>query len=61
MYYLQTLVTTLQAVLYISQPHAFHCVTETVPVRVPRPSILHAGDAIHPALRREWSGSQDLV
>ena len=30
MNYLQTLVTTLQAVMHVSQPHAFHCVTETV-------------------------------
>ena len=45
MHYLQTVV---QAVMPISQPGAFHCITKTVPP--------HAGDAIHPALQREWSG-----
>ena len=29
--YLQTMVTTLQAVMPMSQPGAFHCVTKTVP------------------------------
>ena len=56
MHYQQTLVTTLQAV-GISQPHAFLCVTKALPdgqILPPR-----AGDAIHPALGREWSGQQD--
>ena len=57
MHYLQTLVTTLQAVMHISQPHAFLYVTETVA----RPSLPRAGDAIHPDSGREWSGTRDYV
>ena len=51
MNYLQTVVTTLQAVMPTSQQGAFHCVTKTVsewPDPPPR-----AGDAIHPVLLRE--------
>ena len=62
MHYLQTVVTTLQAVMPISQPGAFHCVTKTV-ARVARPSLrmLVMQYAIHPAVWREWSGSRDYI
>ena len=38
MHYLQTVVTTLQAVMPISQPGAFHCVKKNC-ARVARPSL----------------------
>ena len=52
MHHLQTVVTTLQAVMPTSQPVAVHCVTKTSGQTLPP----RAGDA---ALWREWSGSRD--
>ena len=56
MHYQPTLVTTLQAVMCVSQLYAFLCVTKLCQTESGQTLPLRAGDAIHPALRREWSG-----
>ena len=52
-----TLVTTLQGIMCISQLCAFLCVTKLC--QSGQTLLPRAGDAIHPALRREWSGPRD--
>ena len=49
MHYLQTQMTTLQAVMHISQPHALLCVTETVQQRPdpPFPSLVGGQMSYH--------------